>query len=117
MRKAARWAAFCLSQTQPTRDRRNFNKKIQSFNFALQKFLAAMQTNDWSVASGIRKLDPDQNTARGAIWKGIPMSKTASLGLTTNSTLFGRLLASIDRALMASAKISIRNGDLPRFGL
>lgn len=76
-----------------------------------------MQTNDWSVASGIRRLIPDQTTAPGAIWKGIPMSKTASLGLTANSSLFGRFLASIDRALMASAKISIRNGDLPRFGL
>ena len=45
------------------------------------------------------------------------MSNSASLGVTTNSSLFGRLLASIDRALMASARISIRNGDLPRFGL
>lgn len=45
------------------------------------------------------------------------MSKTASLDLSANSSLFTRLLASIDRALMASAKISIRNGDLPRFGL
>jgi hypothetical protein len=95
----------------------NFDKKNQSFNFALQKILAAMQTKDWLVASGIRRLGPDQNTAHGASWKGIPMSKTASLGLTNNSSLFGRLLASIDRALMASARISIRNGDLPRFGL
>lgn len=76
-----------------------------------------MRKKLWSVASGIRKLGPDQNTAHGAIWKGIPMSKTASLGLSANSSLFGRLLASIDRALMASARISIRNGDLPRFGL
>lgn len=45
------------------------------------------------------------------------MSKTASLGVSANSSLFGRLLASLDRALMASAKIAIRNGDLPRFGL
>ncbi|WP_211912878.1 hypothetical protein [Tardiphaga alba] len=45
------------------------------------------------------------------------MSKTASIVISANSSLFGRLLASIDRALMASAKISIRNGDLPRFGL
>jgi hypothetical protein len=83
----------------------------------LQKLLAAMQTNNWSVASGIRKLASDQNTAPRAIWKGIPMSKTASLGVTANSSLFGRLLASIDRALMASARIAIRNGDQPRVGL
>jgi len=95
----------------------NFDKKSQSFNFALQNFLAAMRRKLWSVASGIRKLAPDQNTAPGAIWKGIPMSKTASLGVSANASLFGRFLASIDRALMASAKISIRNGDLPRFGL
>jgi hypothetical protein len=45
------------------------------------------------------------------------MSKTATVGLVPSHTLFGRLLASIDRALMASARIAIRNGDLPRFGL
>jgi len=45
------------------------------------------------------------------------MSKTASIGLLPSSTLFGRLMASIDRLLMKSAAISNRNGDLPRFGL
>ena len=45
------------------------------------------------------------------------MSKTASLGYVPSPGLFGRLLASIDRALMASAKVSARNGDLPYFGL
>ena len=45
------------------------------------------------------------------------MSKTASLGFAPSNTLFGRLLAVIDRALMASANIAARNGDLPRFGL
>jgi hypothetical protein len=45
------------------------------------------------------------------------MSKTASLGFAPSTTLFGRLLAAIDRALMASARIAARNGDLPRFGL
>lgn len=45
------------------------------------------------------------------------MSNSASLGVTANSSFFGRLLAAIDRALMASARISQRNGDLPRFGL
>jgi hypothetical protein len=45
------------------------------------------------------------------------MSKTASIGLVPSSTLFARLMASIDRLLTASAHISVRNGDLPRFGL
>jgi hypothetical protein len=45
------------------------------------------------------------------------MSKTVAIALSPSSSLFGRVLAAIDRALMASAKIAIRNGDLPRFGL
>jgi hypothetical protein len=45
------------------------------------------------------------------------MSKTISVALPRSTTLFGRLLAIIDHALMASAKASIRNGDLPYFGL
>jgi hypothetical protein len=45
------------------------------------------------------------------------MSKTASLGFAPSATLFSRLLAAIDRVLMAHARITIRNGDLPYFGL
>jgi len=45
------------------------------------------------------------------------MSKTASIALPAHTTVFGRLLASIDRLLMKSAAIANRNGDLPRFGL
>jgi hypothetical protein len=45
------------------------------------------------------------------------MSKTASFGLAPPASLFGRLMATIDRLLMASAAIAIRNGDLPYFGL
>jgi hypothetical protein len=45
------------------------------------------------------------------------MSKTASIGFAPSSALFGRLMASIDRLLMASARIAVRNGDLPYFGL
>jgi hypothetical protein len=45
------------------------------------------------------------------------MSKTAALGLVPAGTFFGRLMASIDRLLTASARIAICNGDLPRFGL
>jgi hypothetical protein len=45
------------------------------------------------------------------------MSKTASVALQPSSSLLARLIAALDRALMASAEISNRNGDLPRFGL
>ncbi|WP_197082700.1 hypothetical protein [Bradyrhizobium sp. LTSP885] len=45
------------------------------------------------------------------------MSKTTALAIAPSGTLFGRLLASIDRLLMKSAEISNRNGDLPRVGL
>ena len=45
------------------------------------------------------------------------MTKSATIALAPSSSLFGRLLAAIDRLLMASAEISNRNGDLPRFGL
>ena len=49
--------------------------------------------------------------------KGTQMSKTAPISLLPSSTLFGRLMASIDRLLTASSRIAIRNGDLPHFGL
>jgi hypothetical protein len=45
------------------------------------------------------------------------MSKTASVALAPSSSLFSRVMAAIDRFLMASAEISNHNGDLPRFGL
>jgi hypothetical protein len=45
------------------------------------------------------------------------MSKTASIGLAPSATLFGRVMASIDRLLMTSARAAARNGDLPYFGL
>jgi hypothetical protein len=45
------------------------------------------------------------------------MSDTTALRLAPVSTLFGRLMALIDRALMANARITDRNGDLPYFGL
>ena len=45
------------------------------------------------------------------------MSKTISIALPQPTTVFGRLLAAIDRALTISAQIAVRNGDLPRFGL
>jgi hypothetical protein len=45
------------------------------------------------------------------------MSKTASLPLSSSTTVFGRLLALIDHVLMTNARIANRNGDLPYFGL
>jgi hypothetical protein len=45
------------------------------------------------------------------------MSKTAAIALSPTQTLLGRLLATIDRVLMANAEIAVRNGDLPRAGL
>jgi len=42
------------------------------------------------------------------------MSNTASVALAPTSTLFGRLLATLDRLLMAYAEATIRNGDIPR---
>jgi hypothetical protein len=45
------------------------------------------------------------------------MSKTASFGFAPSASIFGRLMATIDRLLMASARIAVRNGDLPYFGL
>ena len=52
-----------------------------------------------------------------ALQKGTTMSKTASVGFGPSATLFGRLMASIDRLLMTSARAAVRNGDLPYFGL
>ena len=45
------------------------------------------------------------------------MSKTASITLAPSASPLSRLMANIDRLLMQSAKIAIRNGDLPRFGI
>ena len=45
------------------------------------------------------------------------MSKTASLGFAPSPACSAACMATIDRLLMASARISVRNGDLPYFGL
>jgi hypothetical protein len=45
------------------------------------------------------------------------MSKTASFHAVPATSPFDRLLATIDRWLMASARIAIRNGDLPYPGM
>jgi hypothetical protein len=77
-----------------------------------------MQTNALPLVSGIHRLFPDNEAAIGPYSrKGTIMAKTAAIGFAPNTPLFARLLAAIDRALTASARISLRNGDLPRFGL
>jgi hypothetical protein len=45
------------------------------------------------------------------------MPKSISIALPQSANLLGRLLALIDRALMASARAAVRNGDLSYFGL
>jgi hypothetical protein len=77
-----------------------------------------MQTNGLFLASGIRSFVGDHDAASRCIsGKGTTMSKTASIGLIPSNGLFGRLMASIDRLLMTSARLAARNGDLPYFGL
>ena len=44
------------------------------------------------------------------------MSDT-SIHLTRSAGFFGRIMAIIDRVLMANAHLAARNGDLPYFGL
>jgi hypothetical protein len=45
------------------------------------------------------------------------MSDTTSTHFVNSAGLFSRLVASIDRLLMTSARLAVRNGDLPYFGL
>jgi hypothetical protein len=45
------------------------------------------------------------------------MSKTAAANFVPSASIFSRLMTSIDRLLAASARIAVRNGDLPYFGL
>lgn len=45
------------------------------------------------------------------------MSKTAAIAVSPAHTLLGRLVATLDRWLMAFAEANIRNGDIPRVGL
>jgi hypothetical protein len=45
------------------------------------------------------------------------MSKTASIRFVTSVIPLDRLIATLERVLMANAEIAARNGDLPYFGL
>ena len=49
--------------------------------------------------------------------KGTKMSRIASLPFAPTASLFSRFMATVDRLLMASARIATRNGDLPYPGL
>jgi hypothetical protein len=88
------------------------------FMLQCKRLIAAMQTNRLSLISGIHTLLPDDEAELlRTTKKGTTMSKTVAIGLLPSRTLFSRLLGTIDRLLMQSAKIAIRNGDLPHFGL
>jgi hypothetical protein len=76
-----------------------------------------MQTSLLSLVSGIHNLMGDNGTVIGPPTKGTTMAKTAAIGFAPNTPLLARLIGAIDRALMAWARMSLRNGDLPRFGL
>ena len=78
--------------------------------------LLCKQVNcDWHLVC----LDYRQIVTRppAAFAKVTKMSDTASAPFASSSSVFGRLIAAIDRLLMSSARIAVRNGDLPRFGL
>ncbi|HEV7600674.1 MAG TPA: hypothetical protein VGO49_10520 [Bradyrhizobium sp.] len=45
------------------------------------------------------------------------MSRTGSSTFAPSTGIFSRLMALVDRLLAASARIAVRNGDLPYFGL
>ena len=47
----------------------------------------------------------------------VKMSETATISLPATDTLLGRLVAKIDRLLMAWAESNIRNGDVSYIGL
>ena len=76
-----------------------------------------MQTNQLFLASGIHKLAPDNEAGRRFPEKGTKCPRLPLFGFAPSTTLFGRLMASIDRLLMTSARVAVRNGDLPYFGL
>jgi hypothetical protein len=76
-----------------------------------------MQTKGLPLASGMpTSFTTLQIHALPGAPKGTPMSDT-SIHLTRSAGFFGRIMAIIDRVLMANAHLAARNGDLPYFGL
>jgi hypothetical protein len=47
--------------------------------------------------------------------QGTTMSSTTSFAFVPSATPLSRLLAAVDRWLLAYAEITIRNGDIPRY--
>ena len=77
-----------------------------------------MQARGWLLVSGIHKLAPDQNATPGvAIRKGTKMSDMTSDAFNPTSSIFSRFMAAVDRLLLAWHEASVRNGDVPYFGL
>jgi hypothetical protein len=81
-----------------------------------------MGTDGLLLASGMPRLVPEDDAAplpsqKGTKMSKTAMSKTASFGVAPSVTIFSRLMAAIDRILMAHARVAMRNGDLPYFGL
>jgi hypothetical protein len=79
------------------------------------------QTGALLLASGIHNLFPDcsqmmkqPSAARRPREYNV---QDCNLGFSPSNTLFGRLMASIDRLLIKSAEIANRNGDHPRIDL
>jgi hypothetical protein len=88
------------------------------FSAAMQNQKCCYANKSVAVASGIHRLAADNDAATGRFpRKGTQMSKTAAIGFAPSANLFGRLMAAIDRLLTSSARIAVRNGDLPRFGI
>jgi hypothetical protein len=79
---------------------------------------AAMQTKGLLLASGIPRLQSKLQRGNQLPSRRAPkMSKTTSFPVASSANLFNRMMGSLDRLLMAHARIAIRNGDLPYFGL
>jgi len=49
--------------------------------------------------------------------KGNPMSDTTSVAFNSSPSIFARFMASVDRLLLTWHEASVRNGDVPYFGL
>jgi hypothetical protein len=92
-----------------------FGNLIAPFLVHCTRQIAAQ--SDWHWYLVYLDYPGSQRSAPPRFRKGTKMSKTASVTLAPSTGIFTRLMASIDRLLMASARIAIRNGDLPYFGL
>jgi hypothetical protein len=75
----------------------------------------AMQTNGLYWYLVYINLFSLSRSCDGCAGKGKQMSKSAAfIAFAPSSNPIGRLFAAIDRVLLAYAKMTIRNGDVPR---